>query len=61
MRRSIVTTRDLSVGHVISLEDLDVKRPGTGISPEEIPNIIGKKMRNAVKEDCIIFPEDVVL
>ena len=61
MRRSIVTTRDLSVGHVVSLEDLDVKRPGTGISPEEIPNIIGKKMRNAVKEDCIIFPEDVVL
>ena len=49
------------MGHIISLEDLDVKRPGTGISPEEIPNIIGKKMRNAVEEDCIIFPEDVVL
>ena len=42
MRRSVIVTKDLSAGTQLQAEDLDVKRPGTGISPEHINNLIGK-------------------
>ena len=35
MRRSIIAARDMKAGTVIKLEDLDAKRPGTGIPPEK--------------------------
>ncbi|MFW5669574.1 MAG: N-acetylneuraminate synthase family protein, partial [Acetivibrio ethanolgignens] len=44
MRRSIVTTKKLAAGHVLRLEDLNVKRPGTGIPPERIQDLVGMKI-----------------
>ena len=34
-RRSLVTRSALPRGHVITEADLDAKRPGTGIAPDE--------------------------
>ncbi|MBN1523563.1 MAG: N-acetylneuraminate synthase family protein [Spirochaetales bacterium] len=50
-RRSIVAKRDLSSGTIISFDDLDFKRPGTGISPVESENIIGKRVKKDILED----------
>ena len=36
MRRSIVASRFLKKGKTLKLDDLDVKRPGTGIPPSEL-------------------------
>ena len=33
---------------------LDVKRPGTGLSPEKIKDIIGKKALRDIDEDEIL-------
>ncbi|PHR69812.1 MAG: N-acylneuraminate-9-phosphate synthase [Arcobacter sp.] len=54
MRRSIVVTRDLKKGDIISLNDLDVKRPGTGISADKIYDMVGKILLNDVNKDCLI-------
>jgi len=50
VRRSIVAVRNLSIGHVIKLEDLGWVRPGNGLAPGKENRIIGKKLRMDVKE-----------
>jgi len=50
-RRSIVSAKKIKVGEKISKEMLDVKRPGTGISPMFFEKIIGKIVKNEIEED----------
>jgi len=57
VRKSIVTTRDLEVGHVLKREDLCFKRPGFGIKPTEIDNIVGTKITKSIKANKVILPE----
>jgi N-acetylneuraminate synthase len=59
MRRSVVAARSLKAGHVIGHEDLDVKRPGTGIPPEEILSIIGMKLIKDIDKDACIKKQDI--
>ena len=43
-RRSLVLTKDMKKGEMIKKEDLMPKRPGTGISPENVEIIVGRKV-----------------
>lgn len=52
--KSLVACRDLPAGHVLQKEDLIAKRPGTGISPTHLQNVIGKKLSAALKADGIL-------
>ena len=38
---------------------LTYKRPGTGISPSEIANVVGKKAKILIKEDDLIEYENL--
>jgi len=58
-RRSIVITRDIKKGEIIKEEDLDFKRPGTGLSPEEIKYVIGRELKKDMKYDEILLLEDL--
>ena len=53
-RRSLVLTRDIKTGEVIKREDIMPKRPGTGISPENIDIVIGRKAVRDLEEDTIL-------
>lgn len=53
-RRSIHTKHPLPKGHKISSSDLIMKRPGTGISPMKLDDIIGKKLTVELPEDVMI-------
>ncbi|ARO22099.1 N-acylneuraminate-9-phosphate synthase [Rhizobium sp. S9] len=57
MRRSIITARALKAGSVIGADDLDAKRPGTGIAPTEIGIVVGKRLKVDIDADEIILPE----
>jgi N,N'-diacetyllegionaminate synthase len=57
-RKSIHLAKTLPVGHIITENDLEMKRPGNGISPMRIDTVIGKKLVKALKEDSILKPED---
>lgn len=60
MRRSIIVTKDMKAREVLTTYDLDVKRPGTGIPPEEICNIVGKKLAKDVQGDTLLSIEDIL-
>ncbi|MCI9081647.1 MAG: acetylneuraminic acid synthetase [Lachnospiraceae bacterium] len=53
-RRSLVLTKDMKAGEVILPENLMPKRPGTGISPEFIEIVEGRKVTRDLKEDTIL-------
>jgi N,N'-diacetyllegionaminate synthase len=53
-RKSIVASRDICKGEVLSISNLTVKRPGTGLSPMMLPNIVGKVALKDFKEDDLI-------
>lgn len=53
-RRSIVAVRDLPIDHVIRVEDLEFLRPGTGIAPWQVNELIGKVTLRAVPKHAII-------
>jgi len=50
-RRSIVTKNDLPEGKIISFDDMDFKRPGTGIPPDEYQKVIDRKLKRSLKRD----------
>jgi N,N'-diacetyllegionaminate synthase len=53
-RKSIVAARDMQPGDIIRMEDLSVKRPGSGISPMLMPSLIGKKLKAGIKADELL-------
>lgn len=54
VRKSIVAKRDINVGEVFDENNLTTKRPGTGISPMEWYNVLGKKAKRSFKKDELI-------
>jgi N,N'-diacetyllegionaminate synthase len=57
-RRSIHLAKDLSAGHTIIAEDLIMKRPGNGISPMLIDQVIGKKLKADIRNDELLRLDD---
>ncbi|WPZ23581.1 N-acetylneuraminate synthase (plasmid) [Sulfitobacter faviae] len=49
-RKSLLAARDLPEGHILSLEDISVKRPGDGISPMALWDMVGKVATRAIAE-----------
>lgn len=58
-RRSLVARCPLPAGHVIAEGDLDAKRPGTGIAPDEIRYVLGRRVADDIEEDQVIRWEDL--
>jgi N-acetylneuraminate synthase len=50
-RKSVVAARPIPAGTVLGLADLCVKRPGTGIPPARIWDLIGRKADRAYRAD----------
>lgn len=58
-RRSIVLTRALKAGEVIQSDDLDYKRPGTGLKPEMSDFVVGLTVNKDLPYDHILSKEDL--
>ncbi|MEE1979636.1 N-acetylneuraminate synthase [Shewanella xiamenensis] len=54
-RKSIVAARYIANGHIISADDLDVKRPGTGDSPYRFWDVQGKIASRDYKPGDLVF------
>lgn len=53
-RRSLVLTRNMKAGEIIKPDDLMAKRPGTGISPEYVEIVAGRRVTKDLEEDTIL-------
>jgi N-acetylneuraminate synthase/N,N'-diacetyllegionaminate synthase len=57
--KSLVTRREIARGQVIGMEDICSKRPGNGISPSRIGEVVGRVAKRALGQDVVIRLEDI--
>ena len=53
-RRSLVAARALPEGHTLRPDDLLIKRPGTGIPPTALGDVVGRRLARRVVEDEVL-------
>ena len=58
-RKSIILTHAVPKGGVLTREDLGIKRPGNGLAPKYIDDLIGKKTLRKMESEELIAWEDV--
>lgn len=58
-RQSIVAVKDLKEGHILSRDDLTVKRPGTGIPAAKYNSLLGKQLVRSVCAGAMLKKEDL--
>ncbi len=59
-RKSVTLVRDVECGQVLQADDLDVLRPGTGIEPYEIDNVIGTRAAAAMTASRTLCWTDII-
>lgn len=57
--KSVVAGADLSAGTKLTLENLKLKKPGTGLAASHLPELVGRKLRRNLKKDEFLFLQDV--
>lgn len=58
MRRSIVAARTIEAGKTIAREDIEFKRPGSGLDPIQYEQVVGKTVkRKILADDQIAFSD----
>lgn len=57
-RKSIVAARDLSAGTCLSRSDLALKKPGTGLRPSRLDELIGNTLRRDIAADALLSEDD---
>lgn len=60
MRRSIVSKTNIKEGDILTEENIEFKRPGNGIRPDELKYVLGRKINRNIKADELIQWEDLL-
>jgi N,N'-diacetyllegionaminate synthase len=58
-RKSLVATRDLAPGTKLTLDDMAVRRPGSGLPPARRDELVGRVIRRAVAAGAMLLLEDL--
>jgi N-acetylneuraminate synthase len=58
-QKSIAPTASLSAGTLLTRDMLTLKKPGTGIPPEDIDAVIGRRLRRDVSPEHILSWQDI--
>ncbi|NDA67122.1 MAG: response regulator [Verrucomicrobia bacterium] len=56
VRKSLVAFKTIEAGELFSMENICAKRPGTGISPMRLDEVLGKPARRRFAADELIEP-----
>ena len=59
MRRSVFISKNLKKNHILKISDIQLKRPGNGISPNHIENLINKKINKSIKKGSLLKYSDI--
>jgi N-acetylneuraminate synthase len=57
--KSVVTRREVAAGAVLEAADLTLKKPGTGLGPEHLDALVGRRARHDLPADTLIAESDV--
>jgi sialic acid synthase SpsE len=58
-RKSITAITDIKEGTIITRENIDVKRPGTGVSPQYMEQVIGRRANRDIAIDELVLWSDI--
>jgi sialic acid synthase SpsE len=58
--KSLVASRRLAKGDVITQADIKLCSPGQGLSPQKLSSLIGKKLKRSLEEEDFFYPSDLV-
>ena len=58
-RQSVAAVRDLEIGDRLEPADLTTMRPGHGIKPAAMPELLGRRLVRPVRGGALIMPEDL--
>ncbi|MFA9478615.1 N-acetylneuraminate synthase family protein [Phycisphaerales bacterium AB-hyl4] len=58
-RQSLCATRDLPADHVLTREDLTIKRPGTGLPAAVLMETIGRRLARPVRANDLLLADDL--
>ena len=59
LSKSIVASRVLKKGTVITEGDVKVRSPGQGLSPQKLNQLLGKRLQRDMSEEDYFFPSDL--
>lgn len=59
LERSVASLKDLKVGDIISESDIHLLSPGDGVKWRDRGQLIGKKLKNPISKNEIIYLKDV--
>lgn len=59
LAKSLVSTRTIAAGQVVTKADVAVKSPGRGLQPNYLPQLLGRTMRREVPEGSFFFEGDL--
>ncbi|QDU70696.1 N-acetylneuraminate synthase family protein [Mucisphaera calidilacus] len=59
-RQSLCLINDLPAGHRLKSSDLTIKRPGLGMSPARLNDVVGRSLAHAVKANHLLREKDLV-
>jgi N,N'-diacetyllegionaminate synthase len=57
--RSIVAASALPAGTVLAAEHLVIKKPGTGLPPDRLSEVVGRRLARPVTADQLLAAEDI--
>jgi N-acetylneuraminate synthase len=57
--RSVVAAQALPAGTILAREHLAVKKPGTGLPPDRLADVVGRRLARPVAADQLLAPEDL--
>ena len=58
-RKSVVYLKDMKEGTIIKRQDICFKKPGTGVKPEDLNNVLGRELRRSVSADSLLSLDDL--
>lgn len=58
-RKSIVSIKPIKKGEIFTLENLDIKRPGYGLEPKYLEQVIGRCATKDIEDDKVLVWGDV--
>ena len=57
--KSLVAARSLSKGTILGAEDILVRSPGQGLSPQKYEELIGRELKRDISEEDFFFTSDI--
>ncbi|MCO6512769.1 MAG: N-acetylneuraminate synthase family protein [Aridibacter famidurans] len=57
--KSVVAGTDLTNGTVLEAKHLELKKPGNGLSPDSLGDLVGMRLNRSIRKDELILMDDV--